>query len=212
MAKSSFFGSLFSSFFGCILWFVLFIAFLVFSVLSVGFPIFYLIEYSKFLKHSLPLSNEEIDKYFLTHKIELVQTEFKTNMQICILSLIIVLLITCEVIYLSIYSKKIYWINFQRFLLLCILSFLAYKVKSYKNTLITYKNILLEYQTKTVIQEFLSNYDKIINLETKAFYHTIIFICFHFINLIWSLGFLQKKTEKKPENEQLEEPLKDIDE
>ena len=211
MAKNSFFGSLFSSFFGCILWFILFIAYLVFSVLSVGFPIFYLITYGNFLKRSLPLSNEEIDKYFLTHKIELVQTEFKTNMQICILSLIIVLLITCEVIYLSIYSKKIYWINFQRFLLLCILTFLAYKVKSYKNTLINYKNVLLQYETKTVIQEIVSNYDKLINLETKAFYHTILFICFHFINIIWSLGLCEKKTEKKPKNEQLEEPLQDID-
>ena len=186
MAKNSFFGSLFSSFFGCILWFALLIAYLIFSVLSVGFPIFYLITFGKFLHYSLPLSNEEIDKYFLTHKIELVQSEFKTNMQICILSLIIVLLI-------------------------CILFFLIYKVKTYKNTLITYKNILLQYETKSITQEFLSNYDKLINLETKAFYHTIIFICFHFINLIWSLGFLQKKTEKKPENEQLEEPLKDID-
>ena len=112
-------------------------------------------------------------------------------------------------IYLFILKK--YWINFQRFLLLCILTFLAYKVKSYKNTLINYKNVLLQYETKTVIQEIVSNYDKLINLETKAFYHTIIFICFHCINLIWSSGFCQKKTEKKTENEEIEQPLKDID-
>ena len=77
MSKNSFISSLFSSFFGCILWFILFIAYLVFSVLSVGFPIFYLIIYGNFLNHSLQLSNEEIDKYFLIHKIELVQSEFK---------------------------------------------------------------------------------------------------------------------------------------
>ena len=211
MAKTSFFGSLFSSFFGCILWFALLIAYLIFSVLSVGFPIFYLITFGKFLHYSLPLSNEEIDKYFLTHNIQLVQSEFKTNMQICLLSFIIVLLITCEIIYLSIYSKKIYWINSQRILLICILFFLIYKVKTYKNTLITYKNILLQYETKSITQEFLSNYDKLINLETKAFYHTIIFICFHCITLIWSSGFCQKKTEKKTENEEIEQPLKDID-
>ena len=112
-------------------------------------------------------------------------------------------------IYLFILKK--YWINFQRFLLLYILTFLAYKVKSFKNTLINYKNVLIQYETKTVIQEIVSNYDKLVNFETKAFYHTILFICFHFINIIWSLGLYEKKTEKKPKNEQLEEPLQDID-
>ena len=212
MAKKSFIEILLSSFLGCVIWFFLFFAYIFFSILSLGYPIYYLISYGKYLYYSIPLSNQEIDEYFLSKNINNVQSEIKLSLQICFLSLIIIFLITYELFYLVLYSKKICWINFQRLILIAFFAFLSYRIKLFKQILINYKNLLEHYQRKRVISKFLTNYQRLINLNSKAFYHTIIILIFHSINFIWGLGILDcRKPYKKKEEDNLEEPLKDVD-
>ena len=90
MAKKSFIEILLSSCLGCLIWFILFFAYIFFSILSLGYPIYYLISYGKYLYYSIPLSNQEIDIYFLSKNINNVQREIKLILQIFFLFLIVI--------------------------------------------------------------------------------------------------------------------------